>query len=140
MERTICDCQKCQSFCRRPGYLVPDDVPAIAEYLGMSTDDLRQNHLTAGKGTLYLHVVRGMPPIVMHAPTLVPKSYDGWCQFFNVESGHCYIHPVAPFGCRMFDDHISPEEFETRRQHGLRLILQEDGVDARTLSNTTMPT
>ncbi len=146
MERTVCDCQKCRSFCRRPGYCVPDDVPAIAEYLGMSEADLRKNYLTAGRGitfaryyTLGLRRGQQAEPALYHVSTIVPKAYNGWCTFFDTRTGHCQIHPVAPFACRMFDDHISPEEFETRRQAGLRLIL-EDGTHARPLPNPTMPT
>lgn len=107
--RTECACDADVENCRRPGFLLTEDVDRIVAYLreqGREVDlrkVLRESHRSKvgtynESGTLVSRVL----------PTITPKVRNGWCVF--LKDRRCSIHPVAPFGCAYFDVHHAHPE------------------------------
>lgn len=140
-ERTYCDCNKCSLACRHmPGSLAPGDLENIAKFCG-ETDErgvpgsFLEEYFVASDGPIVRTLVPdpdGPPRLVDHRiPTIVPRQEgDGSCTFLD-EDGKCIIHPVAPFGCRMFNVCDDPDEkgFEDSQKSAamLRFIVQNPG-------------
>ena len=55
--------------------------------------------------------------------TITPRMKKKRCVFLR-KNGDCAIHPVAPFGCRYFDVHMSAEEGQERAQWGLTQLME----------------
>lgn len=127
--RIHCDCPECSLNCRYiPGYLLPDDLPMIAAFHGITFDPLAdwqgqdetarqfiEQNLLASPGAL---VLKGGKPC--RIPTLVSARKKDWCKFFDGRL--CTIHPVAPFGCAFFDAHQDPNLSATISANGLLII------------------
>jgi Fe-S-cluster containining protein len=103
LERGLCKCDKCKAPCQTmPGFLVPGDLEQIADYLGVTLTDefITRNFRVASGGTVPYQITDKLHP--RPALVLVPDQRpSGDCVFY--QSGLCQIHPVAPFGCRMFE-------------------------------------
>jgi len=54
--------------------------------------------------------------------TITPRFENGRCVFLTDE-GRCSIHPVAPFGCRYFDVHMTAHKGQKRARWGVNQIL-----------------
>lgn len=121
-QRTICACpgevKNCQTM---PGYLGPDDVERIAEYLQLTPDDVCRDYLEEGKGAIVAHSGTGEQWKIR---TLRPKLLVNGCIFLT-EERRCQIHPVAPFGCAYFDVHQTPWKAMKRSLWALRLIVSD---------------
>jgi Fe-S-cluster containining protein len=90
--------------------------------LGIWPHTYLANGLLASPGALVV-----MQGTVTRIPTIVPAmaSYGRAgkrCVFLNAD-GTCKVHPVAPFGCAYFDDHMSAEEGDRRSKAALLSIL-----------------
>lgn len=112
-ERTKCDCERCSSHCyEQPGSCGPGDVEAIATYMQQSPSEVL--HLfRASPGAIIVEKATGKETRI---PTITPATVpgtNGRCVFLS-SSGRCSIHAVAPFGCRMFDHHMSAKESDRR--------------------------
>ncbi len=87
------ECSRCGKCCTHgTGFLVEKDIPAIAEFLGITKEELIKNCLepvTKFNTTLYR-------PLSVKKKN---KAY-GTCIFFNSEQG-CRIHPVKPLQCKI---------------------------------------
>ncbi len=97
-KRIECACSACLCNCYGlPGYLIPDDLRRIADYLG--EDDVVRfalDNLLASPGALV--VAHGE---IFAIPTIVPaRRPDGACRF--LKNDLCSIHAVNPFGCAYF--------------------------------------
>lgn len=105
-ERTTCDCQKCQAWCKhQPGFLVPSDlsrlIPSDADPY-----EWAEVHLRASLG---FQMIFGTKRLTI--PSLVPaKSLNGHCHW--LKDGLCEVHEVAPFGCAFMDQHLSDAKAE----------------------------
>jgi len=84
------ECRKCGHCCQHgTGFLVKEDIPKIAEFLGITEKELKEKYLE---------------PITKFNTTLFrPKSVKkdkpyGVCVFFNKD---CTIHQVKPLHCRI---------------------------------------
>ncbi len=87
-KRTGCTCPKCQECCRRePGWFVPDEVPAAAEFLNLPEADFVARFCEK-------HAWEGVLAI---SPARKPGGTE--CVFLDDE-GLCRIHPVKPYECR----------------------------------------
>jgi Fe-S-cluster containining protein len=75
----------CTRCCTRKGwvYLGAEDVPRLAKFLGMSTDDFRRQHVYATRYRLRLRMHR-----------------SGQCPFLKADG--CSVHPAKPTQCRTF--------------------------------------
>jgi Fe-S-cluster containining protein len=128
-KRTVCACPSCAEHCRHlPGCLAPGDLELITEWLNREdasdTDRVLAKDLEilfcASPGAL---VAREGTPF--RIGTIVPaKTETGACVFLDETTGRCLIHPVAPFGCAFFDNHISVQESNHRSRAMLLEILQ----------------
>lgn len=111
-ERTTCDCQECVRCCtEQPGSLADGELEAIAGYLGRPVADVLTK-FWASPGALLLNVRTGEP---YRQGTITPQLRAGRCVFLSPDN-RCTIHPVAPYGCRMFDTHMQPAEAQPRSQ------------------------
>lgn len=122
--RTVCSCADCTINCSYiPGYLVPNDLHAIAEHLGVENIvGFAAEYLLASPGATV-----GCSQTGTHRQirTLVPaRRPNGACKFLTSE-GRCSIHTVSPFGCAFFDSHQTMEESNARSLAGLIAIDQE---------------
>jgi Fe-S-cluster containining protein len=91
------ECQSgCTNCCRQPGevYLTEDDVPRIARFLDLETQEFRKRYCVEAEDGLRL----ANPP-------------DKACLFL-LENG-CSIHQVKPLQCRTFP--FWPEHVRNRR-------------------------
>ena len=117
--RTVCACEDCLACCeRQPGYLIPDDLPAIAALLGEPIEPF----LAASPGALVgRFTADGIE--TLRIGTIVPRTTtpEGRCIFLESD-GRCAIHSVAPFGCAMFDTHMVDGEWQERSRWGLGQI------------------
>jgi len=122
-KRTVCACKDCLACCeRQPGYLVPEDIDAISEYLGEPADPF----LVASPGAVVARASDDAMGIeLVRVGSIVPRTTTpgGRCVFLESD-GRCAIHPVAPFGCAMFDTHQRTGEWETRSQWGVRRMME----------------
>ena len=86
------DCGKCGNCCRHTGgFLVPEDVPKIAEFAGLTEADLKQHCLEE----VNIFNTKMLRPL-----TIKKGKPFGACIFFNTDEG-CVIHEVKPFQCRV---------------------------------------
>jgi len=121
-ERSYCSCGKCSAACKAmPGMLAPGDMDRIAEFRGADTDDPDwvKAHFSASEGALV--VTRDGDHC--RIPTIVSKQDEaGHCVF--LKDGQCSIHPVSPFGCRVFKvcDHDDQELDNTKSAAALSCI------------------
>jgi Fe-S-cluster containining protein len=120
--RTECACHDCRSFCKSmPGALTPDDLPRIAAFLQMDHDwpEMLKRYFNASPGALV--VTHG---VLKRVGTIVPaRKEDDSCVFFD-EQERCRIHPVAPFGCAMFDNHIEPEDGSKKHDYLIQITAR----------------
>ena len=99
------------------GYLIPNDLQRIADFLGCDPFELAKNHLMASPGAIILS--RGE---ILRLPTLVPyRNGDGQCKF--LENDRCTIHAVAPYACAFFDYNMPDEEADPRAQAGITALF-----------------
>jgi len=119
--RTSCNCEKCSAFCKDvPGFLVPGDLKAIALFLGKTVDDIKDKF----RASIATKVMDSKGE-VRSVPTIVPDLDDnGHCVFLQ-EDGLCSIHEASPYGCAVFDEHMSDGEAENR----LRMAIRDIGRD-----------
>jgi Fe-S-cluster containining protein len=100
--RSECDSEKCQRACRNyPGEFRPGEAERVAEFLGMSLQDLFNQYLGVNWWEGYGGENVFMLAPVSHAMTAgqewpsTPRR--GACVF--LKSGRCSIHPVKPYAC-----------------------------------------
>jgi Fe-S-cluster containining protein len=143
LERGLCKCEACKAPCKTmPGFLVPGDLERIAAYLDTPLTDefIARNFRVASGGTVPFEMVGKTLP--RPAMVLVPDQRpSGDCVFF--QNGLCQIHPVAPFGCRMFEwCHPSPS-YRHKALAGLLSTFErpyrETLMRVRALAGTTPP-
>lgn len=103
---TSCDCADCRAACTNsPGWFTPDEIPRLAEHLGLSVEETFRRKLAVGvthmpDGSLrhgvMPHKLRDSkkPGAVWTLPEL---AQPGRCVFFD--QGLCSIHPVRPNEC-----------------------------------------
>jgi Fe-S-cluster containining protein len=128
--RTECACPADRDYCRRaPGFLIPEDVQKIGDYLveqgTIDAPDRVLAYLRASKGAVVGDSRTGR---VFRIGTITPRMEDGRCVFLD-DAERCRIHPVAPFACSRFDAHMSPEEGQRRSAWGLRQIVNSPGYE-----------
>lgn len=125
-ERTVCACERCVDFCKRPAHLIPADVQRIAEFLHAegrvdAPTGASQFFRASNRTKVGIFTSRGMKIVTI--PTITPKTGDdGRCVF--LKNDRCSIHAVAPFGCAFFDAHMDRDAGDERVKWSLREIAQ----------------
>lgn len=123
--RTTCACSECVACCKRqPGPLAPGEFERIAEFLGEDRETAKR-HFCASPGALVMDTSTGRQ---FRIGTITPRMERKRCVFLD-EQDRCRIHAVAPFGCAMFDTHMSAAEGR-RRGSWLAAEQQDDGYQA----------
>lgn len=108
--RTTCACADCQACCtQQPGALAAGELETIAAYLGRRVSDIL-GKFWASPGALVGNSRTGE---TLRVGTITPKLVRGRCVFLT-DDGRCGVHPVAPYGCRMFDTHMQAAEAQPR--------------------------
>lgn len=89
--------------------------------------------LAASPGAL-VGVTGSQGLVTYRVGTIVPRTVPGTsrCVFLDDED-HCRIHPVAPFGCAMFDSHMGAGEAQYRSTWGVRQAMNADYQRVREL-------
>src|SRR5688572_16059989 len=107
-ERTSCDCPTCVGCCKQqPGCLVRSDIARIADFMKLPIETFAFRYLRRSPGAV---VADSQTGAVYRIGTIVPApDQTGRCVFLDRDD-RCMIHPVAPFGCAMFDSHMSDGE------------------------------
>ncbi len=83
-------CKKCGHCCQHgTGFLVPEDIPKIAEFLGVSEKEFQDK---------YLEPVTKFNTTLFRPRSIKQDKPYGVCVFFHKE---CTIHPVKPIHCRI---------------------------------------
>jgi Fe-S-cluster containining protein len=101
-ERTKCACAGCKACCKRqPGPLAAGDLERIQNHLGLADDEVGE-WFWASPGAL----VKDQDGRVTRIGSITPQRRQGKCVFLD-DQERCTIHEVAPFGCAMFDTHMS---------------------------------
>lgn len=110
-----CNCKTCKVAClRKPGWFMPGEAEKVAEYLGVSLQELFETRLGVdwyeGSGDIFL-----LAPAIhsMSAGEEYPRDPRGRCVFFDKKL--CSIHPVKPFECREY--HHSEKEETCQGRH-----------------------
>lgn len=117
--RTTCACpadvENCQS---QPGACAPGDVEAIAEHLGLPLAEALQ-FFWASPGALLGNTQTGE---TFRVGTITPRFADGRCVFLSGTG--CMVHPVAPFGCAVYDVHQQREEWMPKSLYLVRRQME----------------
>lgn len=123
-QRTTCACDACAKCCKRqPGSLADGDFERIRDFLG-ETDEQAREHFWASPGALVK--TQGE---TLRIGTITPRMRRGRCVFLG-DDNKCKIHAVAPFGCAMFDTHMS---FITAQPRSLWLVRHQLSQEYRDL-------
>lgn len=107
-----CTCTKCVSACRTcPGGLIPSDMPSIAQFLGISEEELKNQYLirdfftdSRGEDKLIWRPVKISD--IDDKPLEQPGTKASWGYAFTqancifLKEGKCSIHSVKPFDCK----------------------------------------
>lgn len=121
--RTECACAECVMNCQYlPGYLIPEDLPALAAELGYDNwEKFALENLAASPGA----TVMTREGDVLQIPTLVPqRKANGACKFLTA-AHRCQVHAVKGYGCAYFDCHQSRAEADARSLQGLHAVAQD---------------
>jgi Fe-S-cluster containining protein len=122
-ERTVCDCALCSGCCKQqPGFLIPSDVEAIAKFMDLPVEEFARTYLRKSPGALVGDRSTGQTwriGTIVSAP-----DPTGRCVFLDSHD-RCLIHPVAPFGCSMYDSHMDPFTANARTVWSLRLVASD---------------
>jgi len=109
---TSCDCEACRAAClNAPGWFTPEQVPRLAEHLGLTLEETFRRFLAVGvthmpdgshrMGVLPHKLRDGKKPGGRW--TLAEIARPGRCVFYD--RGRCTIYPVRPWECaRMMHD------------------------------------
>lgn len=105
-ERSYCECGSCKAACRTlPGMLVPGDLQRIGNFEGVPpTTEWVREHFEASEGSLC--EVDGK---TVRVPVIVPAQRQSGRCIFLTNDDRCSIHPVAPYGCRIFNVCETPD-------------------------------
>lgn len=129
-ERTSCACDECVRCCtEQPGSLAAGEVEAIAAYLQLPISQVLHK-FWASPGALVLRAGE-----LLRIGTITPQLRHGRCVFLDGQD-RCMIHPVAPFGCRMFDTHMQAREAQPRSQW---LARSQSAPEYQSLRRTLQP-
>ena len=102
-KRTTCACPECTKCCKRqPGSLAAGDFERIARHLQLPPEEAKK-YFWASPGALVRDSSTGR---VHRIGSVTPQLKRGRCVFLS-DQDKCTIHAVAPFGCAMFDTHMS---------------------------------
>lgn len=127
--RTTCACKECVDCCKRqPGPLIPGDFEKIAEYLGVTLEELKA-HFVASPGAQVMNSATGR---IWRIGSITPKMIRGRCVFLD-EDDRCRIHAVAPAGCAFFDTHMGLREAQPR---GNEMARQQQDPEYQRLRST----
>ena len=101
-----CDCHACRAACTQsPGWFLPEQIPELAEHLGLSPEEAFRRHLAVGVTEMPDGSLRhGVMPHKLRDGkrpgsvwTLVELETPGRCIFFD--RGLCTIYEVRPDEC-----------------------------------------
>jgi hypothetical protein len=114
-KRSVCACEVCSCYCKvMPGYLVPSDLERLIPP-GVDPLQWARQHLRASQGAKAVDPKTG--EVLFIIPSLVPaKQALGHCHWLQPD-GKCGVHADSPFGCAFFDQHMTDEEAERRKQY-----------------------
>ena len=85
------ECKKCGKCCTfDSGYLVDEDFPKIAKFLGVSEDELKEK---------YLQKVHMFGKIIFKPKVKKKGKHYGECIF--LKNNKCSIHSVKPLNCKV---------------------------------------
>lgn len=128
-DRTVCACKQCQACCKRqPGSLADGDYERIQQHLGASDAEMK-SRFWASPGALVKLRDSGQ---TIRVGTITPRLRKGRCVFLD-ENDRCSIHSVAPFGCAMFDTHMSQI---TAMPRSLALVRSQANPEYQALRDT----
>jgi len=97
-----CSCEICQSACHHtPGWFAPGEVEKVAQFLGISLDELFKKYLTVDSWELDHGSIDVLIPGVISEETGIRNRslLFGTCVF--LKGGLCAIHAVKPYECKM---------------------------------------
>ena len=87
-----CKCEACTVGCRHgSGFLVEEDIPKIAKFLGITEDVLKKE---------FLEEVEKFNTKKYRPKVLRKEKQYGKCIFFDEEIG-CKVHEVKPLECKV---------------------------------------
>lgn len=120
-----CKCEVCVNACKRkPGWFMPGEAERVAEFLGMTLDELFQQYLMVdywfrgdgGQDSIFIlsPAIKGGRP-----GTEFPYSPYGKCMFLR-DDGLCAIHPVKPHECCEMM-HSDSHEMSQERHEGIAM-------------------
>ena len=115
--RVSCDCNTCKDACKiKPGWFKPGEAEKVAEYLGISLQDLFNEYLAVDWYQNEADETFVLSPATNNCQTggMFPFNPKGRCVFFENEK--CKIHSVAPFECREYYHNQSHKECTDRHE------------------------
>ncbi len=94
-------CQDCRDGCtRKPGWFLPGEVEAAAEFMGMTLPEFFKAYLAVDWWEDFPNDIFVLSPAICgeEPGTEFPGDPHGTCVFYEGE--RCRIHPVKPAECR----------------------------------------
>ena len=120
-----CNCSICKSACmRKPGWMIPQDIINISEYLKMGMEEVFKKYLSIDYYARPLskggHIFVLSPCSTDNAPGEVwPRNPLGKCIFFKDDI--CSIPSASPFECREYM-HYDSIEVSNKRHREIALM------------------
>lgn len=114
---TECQCSACVSACsNKPGWFLPGEAEKVAEYKGISLQDLFKEYLAVDWWDDFDGDVFLLAPAIVDgdAGTEYPSDPRGACIFLKAD--RCDIHAVKPFECRAYLHGESQKENHERHR------------------------
>jgi Fe-S-cluster containining protein len=115
-EYVSCSCEICKNACtQRPGWFIPEQVPAIEIYFGKKISELLGKELAIDWGTdmeMKENILLLAPNIENNQSIQYPANPRGKCVF--LVEGKCSIYAVRPYECGVAS-HSDTEEKDILR-------------------------
>jgi len=120
-----CTCETCKGACRvKPGWMLPNDIPKMASFLGVSEEQLARKHL----GVDYWMDKNDTKVVFVLAPRtekigpgqVYPMEPCARCLFFT-DDERCAVHPAKPHECRQWIHGEKQRRIQERKQGIVRV-------------------
>ena len=108
-ENEGCKCNTCKSACKhKPGWFMPEEAEKVAEYLGISLQELFKTKLSVDWWQSECNIFLLSPAIPDYEGREFPGNPRGQCAFYKNKL--CSIHLVKPFECRKYMHDVEHDE------------------------------
>lgn len=113
MSADSCTCETCVNARHRaPGFLLPENLPVLAEFLGLTEEGLLDSGNLIVTRLWADYEVHGIRPRRTSEGGLMGPHGNGYPCVFLTDDDRCAIHDAKPFECAVMDCSHDEEDFD----------------------------